>query len=340
MKIHIVDSVKGGSGKSTFSLKLCCALKSQKDTNPCIIDLDLLGTSWKHIYEKCLEYSNYKKGKSLIYLNDLVKDFEYYKNTQFIQKINIISKLNASSDKEHLVINAVFCDPNPNAKKLYRITDNEYIPDISYDVFHDEFMALLNYLNEEGYTDVILDMPPNSDPYSDKVLHTCLKVNWHLNFIQSTSLYMVSSINLAHIKSTFDWYSDFMDRAPQRIATQNNFSKIKNGVAQKDDSEEKKKIFESEKSDWFKSERFKFFLVFNEINQPSSYSLENLFLSSKNYSIANQLVYYKVAFDNLYAESMYGILGFPVTIDFVPNTISINSLDIHKYMFYEEIVSK
>lgn len=338
MKIHIVDSVKGGSGKSTFSLKLCCALKSQSDTKPCIIDLDLLGTSWKHICQYCIKDKRYKKGKNLVYLNDLVKDFEYYKNTQFIQKINVKAKLNPTSDKD-LVLDVVFCDPSPKAKKAYKITDNEYVPDISYDVFHDEFMSLLNYMNDEGYTDIILDMPPNSDPYSDKILHTCFKVNRQFGFVQNASLYMVSSINFAHIKSTFDWYLDFMNDSPKRIASLNDFSKIKNGIAKESDDESKKKQFEFEKNNWFNMERFKFFFVFNEINQPCTYSLENLFSSSKSYSKENQLVYYYVPFDDLYAESMYGILGFPVSTAFDSNTIGINSLDIHKYMFYEEIMS-
>ena len=54
MKIHIVDSVKGGSGKSTFSLKLCCALKSQHDVKPCVIDLDLRGIIFMKIVSKTI----------------------------------------------------------------------------------------------------------------------------------------------------------------------------------------------------------------------------------------------------------------------------------------------
>lgn len=337
MKIHIVDSVKGGSGKSTFSLKLCCALQNQEDTKPCIIDLDFLGTSWKHICENCIVNNKYKKGKKFVFLNDLVKDFEYYINTQFIQKIQINAKLNPKSNKD-LVIDVVFCDPSPKAKKAYKITDNEYVPDISYDVFHDEFMALLHYMNDEGYTDVILDMPPNSDPYSDKILHTCFKINRQFAFVKNASLYMVSSINLAHIKSTLDWYLDFMVDSPKRIAVLNNFSKIKNVVDKLTDDEEKRRKFESEKIEWFNEERFKFFVVFNEITQPNSYLIKNFLSNSSNYTKNNQLVYYKVPYDDLYASSMNGILeGLPGTDD--SKSISINSLDINSYMFYEEIMS-
>ncbi len=321
MNIHIVDSVKGGSGKSTFSLKLCCALNDQDNIKPCVIDLDLLGTSWFHLFSNCDGIKERILKHRIIYLNELVHDFRYYKNMLFIQKVNLKVALVNSSSKSDKIIDVIICNPDPKAKEDYVIVDNLSATDITYDIFCDEIMELINYLDEEGYTDIILDMPPNTEPYSNKVLNACLCVKPKISCIKNVSLYMVSSINPAHINSTFEWYRNFIDNSKsQHIATKNNFSKIK----------------ENEKDNWFKDEQFKFFFVFNEIAPIFlRYVLKNL-INPAYLNTAEQLAFYKVVFDDLYADSICGLLGFPVN-SVILGTITINPLKIDGYEFYQEL---
>lgn len=341
MKIHIVGSVKGGSGKSTFSAKLCCSLALKQKTKPCVVDLDLLGTSWKHIYENSISEYKYKSSGELIFLNDLVKDFDYFKNTFFIQEIKIDPGVSfvperIVDDKQDFTIGAVFCDPTPIAKNAYRFTDKAYTPNISYDVFHNNVLELFKTLRDKGYTDIILDMPPNSDPYSDKVLYTCLKIKWELDFEQSTSLYMVSSVNPAHIKSTFEWYADFINSEQSlKIANQNSFKKIIESVEDAEYETDITEAFDKGKEDWYKNERFKFFMVFNEIVSFKNYKVGNL-IESKFDSVAEKLVFYNVRFDNAYSRSLLGLLGLPGT-DIGARKIAITPLDLESFKMFEEI---
>ena len=60
----VINSVKGGSGKSTFSLLLAAYFASKKDTAAYIIDLDLRGTSGENNYKHCLKGGGPKNGCS------------------------------------------------------------------------------------------------------------------------------------------------------------------------------------------------------------------------------------------------------------------------------------
>lgn len=319
LNIHIVDSIKGGSGKSTFSAKLCAYLSLQSEVKPCVIDLDLLGTSWQYVFGNGIEGSEDGEYK-LIYLNDLVRDYEYYIRTMFIQKINVHLALSTANVTIQPQIHAIFSNPTQKAKNEYKISDNKYMPDVSYDVFYRVVCELINYLGDEGYTDIVLDMPPNSDPYSDKILNACLKPDFKYN----TSLYMVSSTNIAHIMSTFEWYSDHISNTNSRHSvTPKQFLadfKLK------------------DKDYWFKNEKTKFFFVFNEMRvpegkKPGSLDAHVLIDMFEDKNVVDKLAYCFVKFDEAYSRSVdeksisnnkdpIGLKPFDNTIFFVSDEIS------------------
>lgn len=321
MNIHIVDSIKGGSGKSTFSAKLCANLSLVENIKPCIIDLDLLGTSWEYIFGNSIVDKRSDSEQEFIYLNDLVRDYSYYSTTLFINEIKVGLALSPTEDNE-TTINAIFSNPDQKAKNEYRISDNNYIPDVSYDVFYNTVLKLLGYLEDDGYTDIILDMPPNSDPYSDKVLNACLKPN----FKHNTNLYMVSSTNIAHVKSTFVWYSDFF-----------NNSNSQHLVTSKDLLIEYK---QEEKEEWLKNSPFKFFFVLNETrtleektNKSFDIDLKVVTQLCKNEALAKKLAYYFVDFDEKYSKCLYNetvFSGKEFYIDLIP-------FDNTKFLFYDEV---
>ena len=61
------------------------------------------------------------------------------------------------------------------------------------------------------YSDIIFDMPPNSEPYSDIVLETVL--NNFKNKDDIVEFILVSSLNRAHINANINWLKDFIKRA-------------------------------------------------------------------------------------------------------------------------------
>ncbi len=201
LKIHIVDSVKGGSGKSTFSTKLALRLKSEHK-NPCIVDLDLLGTSWCHIYAN---FSNIHDRNRFVFLNDLINDFEYYQGLEYLNEI----KFSYNVNEQPVAIPVIFCNPDPRAKKLFKATEDNGLTNVTYSFFFEGIQKIVKLLADRGFTDIIFDMPPNSEQYSDGVLNYYLKISRKVD----AYLYMVSSLNLAHIMSTFDWYSDFFKKS-------------------------------------------------------------------------------------------------------------------------------
>lgn len=315
LNIHIVDSVKGGSGKSTFSAKLCAFLSLDEDVNPCVIDLDLLGTSWKYIFGNSIEDSSSGSKKKWFYLNDLVKDYDYYIKTIFTQEINFNNVLGSNPSDTHK-FKAIFSNPNPNAKNEYRISDNQYTPNISYDVFCNVVLDLIDFLGDDGYTDIVLDMPPNSDPYSDKVLHYCLKPQ----FKHNTSLYMVSSTNIAHIMSTFDWYSDFV-----KDTKSSHFAIAKNLL--KDYSLEKKQ-------DWFENSQFKFFFVFNQtriLKTEKDLDERALINLCADKTLIEKLAYYFVKYDDAYCNSVDDL-----SVSDVIKSIELQPFDNTSFLFYDE----
>ena len=216
MTIHIVDSVKGGSGKSTFALKLALSINQKKETIPSgsketddslesknndeniyksiIIDLDFMGTSWLPTYKNAL-ISKHGMPYDMIYVNDLVFDWNHYRSMDYTQSIKI----------NNTEINVIVCSDNPRYKEKFKVDGTNKSPSIQYDIFQNRVMKLISKLEKEGYTDIILDMPPNSEPYSDTILRQCLQDSEYY-----VNLYMVSSTDIAHIKSTHAWYYQFL----------------------------------------------------------------------------------------------------------------------------------
>lgn len=215
MNIHIVDSVKGGAGKSTFAVKLGCyfALKEkEKDkekekekVKACIIDLDILGTSWEYIFLNFMSHEG-------CYLNDLIVDYRDFFLKNFFWRYKI------QYGNTFLELEVLPCNPSPRAKAMFR-TDGQNMPEVSYDFFENEMIRLIDKLEKAGYTDIILDMPPNTEPYSERILESCLQVDKILYKKHKILLYMISSLTPAHIGSTLQWYEDWIETKNTRFVT-------------------------------------------------------------------------------------------------------------------------
>lgn len=325
LQIHIIDSVKGGSGKSCFSARLCCSLINKK-RKACIIDLDLLGTSWFHLCGKTIRQT---PGNKIIYLNDIVNDFEYYKNTRFIQTVVI------GFEGKWLDVPVILANQTEPAKAQYKITDKANTTDISYSFFTHIVFKLIKEL-EKSFDDIILDMPPNSDPYANNVLIECLKSNFKVQ----TSLYMVSNLNTAHIKSTFNWYENLIFNASsQHLTTLNNFQEFtghkylfSNMKEYEDLTEEEKKSRKEKCNNWLNQTKTKFFVVFNDIidrNPKLSKMDQKALVDLGGDEIKRQLAYYFIIYDIDFFKSTDAIYSKELkTINF-GNTFECDSFKLY-----------
>lgn len=292
MQVHIINSVKGGSGKSTFAVKLGCSLIDAGKT-PCVVDLDLLGTSWFHLYANALVGATRGNVLNMIFLNDLVNDYECFKNTNFIQKIKFAEATPSNKYK----LSVIFANPSETAKKQYRINGKADHTNVSFEFFKNIVMNLINVLDEMKYTDVVLDMPPNSDPYADKILYACLDTE----FSFQTSLYTVSSLNAAHIKSTFDWCNDlYINPDSRKIVCHNDFVNL-SGVTYASEQFANDPDLKDKKRNWFEKTKNKFFIVLNKTNNnPDNYSVA--ITRSWNIDMQKQMAYYILDFDDKFSK--------------------------------------
>lgn len=187
--IHVVNSVKGGCGKSTFCLFLENYLLKKKEEyenkmkkqkaedeliyhDPIIVDLDLSGSSWYRNNKEFLRNKNVK------FIGDLIDDFGRYIKKEYIFQINeSITENDSSKGMEEIVLaerilEIVMADPEEAGK----------IKDEQLDLFENSICRLIEALEAKGKTDIILDMPPGYEDYTERIVK-------HLLFDLSSPLY-------------------------------------------------------------------------------------------------------------------------------------------------------
>lgn len=217
MNYFIVDSVKGGCGKSTIALWKALKLKSESKKNKCkvcYVDLDILGTSME-------SFIGCRKDTNAVYLNDLFKgerNAVKKKKVTSLLKFNIenrgsnqlfsVNFNNTVQESEKVVeISAIFCSPEQTDKNLFRpnyLTGGQCI---DYTFFALRLKELFEELKDGGYTDIVIDMPPNSDSYTDSVFDLLLHRtkssspprDWKVTFL------LISTFDSAHIQANVNW---------------------------------------------------------------------------------------------------------------------------------------
>ena len=197
--IHVVNSVKGGCGKSTFCLFLENFLLGKKEEfekagekerkkliehKPIIIDLDLSGSSWYKNFEKFLTCNVNDKEKKkekdkdednkAKFLNDLIADYSRYINHNHIFRIK--ESLNSGADNSKKVGERILEVIMANPDKAGNVKDEEI------DLFENSIFRLICDLEHKGKTDIILDMPPGYEAHTERIVK-------HLLFDLDSPLY-------------------------------------------------------------------------------------------------------------------------------------------------------
>ena len=212
---NIVDSVKGGSGKTTFALMLSLLLdnrltekRENEESSVCLVDMDIQGSALLYLLFGKSFLDGKKDGESIAYLNDRViavgeesdKKWDYINAFYF--------KDNRSSGPRTDVI---LCDPRTESKKKFRSMSNQnYSPEVLYSTYRMGLGNMLSGLNGmEAYLHkhVIFDMPPNADGYSDAVYDVLIKKEYSvMGKNDKCNLFLMSTMDKGQQLATLDYF--------------------------------------------------------------------------------------------------------------------------------------
>lgn len=181
INFYIVTSVKGGCGKSSVSFDLAYRKK-----DACIIDMDILGSTWALLSPM----KGQKFIKDIHTTNDIISKLIWKKDING-KKISIIMNSNETKEKFNYL------------NQIY----NANTPEIETGIFKNIIIHLIEYLINNGYKNLIFDMPPSFDLYSGPLFNYLCKYGTKietelplkLNFI------LVSPVTRIGVNSIYDW---------------------------------------------------------------------------------------------------------------------------------------
>ncbi|MCI8614826.1 MAG: ParA family protein [Lachnospiraceae bacterium] len=150
---NLVNSVKGGCGKTTFSIWMAYYLEAAL-----LIDMDLLGTSMQIIF-----HGNTDTCQGA-FTNDVFKGVKNSKK-RFVEKVEL-------EDGGH--INVIFSSMDYLEKEKFKSGRySGYTPAVKHNIFRLGLRELIKYnksIDGELVEHFIFDMPPNSDGFSDAAM--------------------------------------------------------------------------------------------------------------------------------------------------------------------------
>lgn len=241
MRIHIVHSVKGGSGKTAYSLFKAIELaKQQEGSNPKVLyfDADFKGTAIKPlIYGKDEEeFNSIQNGFFYVGSDEPVKECRDYLVGRFLfKKKFIVHTLNDYLDQKTYnlldilveggfqgyddvesheeisenglvaALDFVFSSSFSNRKTMFSSDmDGNEIEQLGLGVYYKRIVSLFGEIYECGYTDVVLDMMPGEDSYSKELLRAINKLKEDDKKDISVYFYAITTNDLTHIDAEFD----------------------------------------------------------------------------------------------------------------------------------------
>lgn len=233
---NIIDSVKGGSGKTSLSLMLTLAaqkymqetLKSKgHDTNySLLMDMDMQGSSLDYLL-----FGGSFEDKAPNTLNDAILKYYTRETPQFISKPKLFfssipggmsgeDEPTAGCDQYFQIAVALASKDIEERDRFRAVSRMNYSSQITYDAFGSGLRAILmdkhlnSYLADRPQY-IFFDMPPNSNGYSDCVLELLLSStvsNGDINSRYPRNYFELMTLDRGHIETTLDWFQQFVER--------------------------------------------------------------------------------------------------------------------------------
>lgn len=203
---HVVKSVKGGCGKSTYSFLLAEHLRRKhQNTAIYIVDLDICGTSWETDYMNSKSVINYiTHDKNIIYVNDIVKCYRNIDNRIVWLDLDGAKVVSGETQEGTEKIKICISDPKRNKElSTYEV-----------DLFENAISYLIEQtVKKESKNDIhfIFDMPPSSERHAEQVFRGLIldqrmkSILKDVNAYYEVDLYLLSVLDVAHIQSNIDY---------------------------------------------------------------------------------------------------------------------------------------
>lgn len=212
---NFINSVKGGCGKTTFSIFLStffAKYSGNLSNDGLLIDVDLQGTSLQHLM---YGEENENAENDIKYLHDAVEYPDNFRN--FIQTPIIAEDKN----KEFIRLNMIFSNPDIKMKKLYRISPQYgYTPAVQHSIYQGGMQELLqNIAKSEEYNHLIFDMPPSSEGFSQIAMDCVLNDNNSkiCKKGDKINIFFVTTLDSAQVKVVRDEVYDFYNKTTNKL---------------------------------------------------------------------------------------------------------------------------
>ncbi len=238
---NIIHSVKGGCGKTTFSLMLALNLAycrndtvTEKCKPVCLLDLDFLGSSFEYLMlgEPQGKGANSQQTK---YFNQIIDNYSHSTAKNFVRTIQFPVDTNSSVEgpsetgtmDNNIPIDVSFASPDYMVRNKYRLSmETNFSQTLLTNINKNNWNKFLkdNCINktmELPYRHVIIDMPPNSDVISDFVIEGLLNHQNGLRKNDEINYFLLQQLDSCHYRATCDWLIDLLNHVeyslPDRI---------------------------------------------------------------------------------------------------------------------------
>lgn len=226
MFFDIVNSVKGGSGKSTVALQLAAYWASHEDTDAYIIDLDLRGTSWKTNYDKHFLPTD----NSNNYINSLMYDFG--PEDSIFWHLSVVCERTISQKTSNANVQLCMC--NPDIAGDVDAVKVDLLESTVYKIVQRAFSKS----EKKKEVHIIFDMPPSYESHAERVVKHLLmdkESNLFKDYYKGergkyhVNLLMIYAITGAHVEQNLVYTRNFFEQVAYSSAIStfiedNNFS--------------------------------------------------------------------------------------------------------------------
>lgn len=221
---HVIDSIKGGCGKTTFAIMLTeylerkwkertKNLEPERSKHACLLDVDFVGTGMIDLF-----FSPEKKAEFLahnIYLTNKIRGFQA-QDKRYIYPFDFYGR----------DFYVGFGDPDFSTKEKFRCSSKyNYTTVIGYGIFRSGMKKILEKgaLEEQvkgEVASIILDMSPGMDAYSE-VVKECIFDKRHSDFLEPSdkrNYYLMVGMDASHLESAKDYFLEFLKGEDKKTA--------------------------------------------------------------------------------------------------------------------------